>query len=65
MEQTLCTRPHHISTPWMLTFSMWLILSVSVFVLIDNCFCFYEKKVYTVMINNSTNINKSNNHLSS
>jgi len=24
----------------------------------------YEKKVYTVMINNATNINKTNNHLS-
>jgi len=23
----------------------------------------YEKKVYTVMVNNSTNINKTNNHL--
>ena len=27
--------------------------------------CFYWNKVYTVMIINSTNINKSNNHLSS
>ena len=24
----------------------------------------YEKKVYTVMVNNATNINKTNNHLS-
>jgi hypothetical protein len=31
---------------------------------ISNNFSVYEKKVYPVMVNNSTNINKTNDHLS-
>ena len=39
--------------------------SRTMLIILSLAFWFYDKTVVTVMINNSTNINKENNHLSS